>query len=199
MPRQSAVCPPLQGPQSTPHRQDNEGPGVSGSVHTVQGTQAQEARDDRRRAVHQGEDRPREPTAQEALTNVLGTYHQSQNKMRQVINIMQENHWLQGEHHQEIRQELQTLNTTMASIARLLGDMANIMRDYSSHKRAPSSSQCADQPSTSAAASGQEGLPQDPQATSTPSPAEGEPPHKQSLRPRQTPETLAKTKTTTRK
>ncbi|KAJ1084600.1 hypothetical protein NDU88_004746 [Pleurodeles waltl] len=149
--------------------------------------------------MHQGEDRPREPTVQEALTNVLGAYQQSQDNMGQVIDIMQKNQRLEEEHHQEIKKELQALNTTMVSIAGVLAEMANIMMEYTSHPQSPSTSKSTDQPSTSAAASGQEALPQDPQATSTPLPAEGEPPCKCSLQLKQTPETLAKTKTTTRK
>ncbi|KAJ1114154.1 hypothetical protein NDU88_002393 [Pleurodeles waltl] len=187
----SAVCPPVQGPQFTPHSQGNQGPGVRG--HTVQGTQAQGARDGRRTAVRQEEDRPREPTVQEALANVLEAYQQSQDKMGQILNIMQENQWLQEVHHQEIRKDLQALNTTMVSIAGVLADMANIMRDYTTHQRSPSISQSTEQPSTYSAASGQEALPEDPQATNTPPPAEGEPPRKRSLRPRQKPETFAKT------
>ncbi|KAJ1153846.1 hypothetical protein NDU88_006604 [Pleurodeles waltl] len=112
---------------------------------------------------------------------------------------MQENQRLHEEHQQEIKKELQALNTTMVSIARFLGDMAKTMREYTLHQQAPSTSQSTDQPSTSAEDSRQEALPQDPQATSIPPHAEGEPPRKRSLRPRQTPETLAKTKATSRK
>ncbi|KAJ1175521.1 hypothetical protein NDU88_000809 [Pleurodeles waltl] len=197
--RQSAVCPPVQGPQSTPHTQENQGPGVRGSGHTVQGTEAQGNVDTRRTTVQQGEDRPREPTLPEALTIALGAYQQSQNKMCQILTNMQENKQLQEEHHLEIREALQALNTTMVSIAVVLADMGNIMREWTAHQWALTTSQSTDQPSTSAAASGHEALPQDPQATSTPPPAEGEPPSKGSLRPRQKPETLAKTKTTARK
>ncbi|KAJ1140090.1 hypothetical protein NDU88_006450 [Pleurodeles waltl] len=170
-----------------------------GQWHTVQGTGAQGNRDTGRTAVHQGEDRPREPTLQEPLTNVLGAYQQSQDMMSQILNNMQENKRLQEERHQEIREHLQALNTTMNSIAGVLADMANIMREWTAQQRAPPTSQSIDQPSTYATVSGQEAPPQDPQATSTPPPAEGEPPHKRSLRTRQKPETLAKTKTTTRK
>ncbi|KAJ1103774.1 hypothetical protein NDU88_001195 [Pleurodeles waltl] len=144
-------------------------------------TQAKGARDGRRTAVRQGEDRPREPIAQKALTNVLGAYQQSQDKTDQELNIMQENQWLQGEHHHEIKQELQALKTTMVSISEVLGDMPNIMRDYTAHHRAPSTSQCTDQPSTSATASGQEDLQQGPQNTSTPPPEDDELPRKWSL------------------
>ncbi|KAJ1129367.1 hypothetical protein NDU88_007738 [Pleurodeles waltl] len=70
-----------------------------------------------RTAVHQGEDRPRDPTLQEALTNVLGAYQQSQDTMGQILNNMQENKQLQEKHHQEIREDLQALNTTIISIA----------------------------------------------------------------------------------
>ncbi|KAJ1101402.1 hypothetical protein NDU88_006470 [Pleurodeles waltl] len=76
--RQSAVCPPLQGTQATPQTQDDQGPRVSGSGHTVQGTDNREAG---RTAVRQGEDRPREPTLQEALTNILEAYQHSQEMM----------------------------------------------------------------------------------------------------------------------
>ncbi|KAJ1161482.1 hypothetical protein NDU88_001967 [Pleurodeles waltl] len=60
--RQSAVCPPLQGTQVNPPPQQQQGPGGSGSGHTVQGTEAQGNRGTGRAAVRQGGDRPREPT-----------------------------------------------------------------------------------------------------------------------------------------
>ncbi|KAJ1126843.1 hypothetical protein NDU88_005249, partial [Pleurodeles waltl] len=49
--RQSAVYPPLQGPQATPQTQDDQGLGVRGSGHTVQGTEAQDNREAGRNAV----------------------------------------------------------------------------------------------------------------------------------------------------
>ncbi|KAJ1205118.1 hypothetical protein NDU88_000553 [Pleurodeles waltl] len=49
--RQSAVCPPLQGTQVDPPPQQQQGPGGSGSGHTVQGTEAQEHRGTGRAAV----------------------------------------------------------------------------------------------------------------------------------------------------
>ncbi|KAJ1153700.1 hypothetical protein NDU88_006458 [Pleurodeles waltl] len=48
---QSAVCPPLQGTQDNPPPQQQQGPGGSGSGHTVQGTEAQEHRGTGRAAV----------------------------------------------------------------------------------------------------------------------------------------------------
>ncbi|KAJ1127568.1 hypothetical protein NDU88_005967 [Pleurodeles waltl] len=48
--------------------------GVSRSGHTFQGTEAQDNREAGRTAVRQGEDKPREPTLQEALTKILGAY-----------------------------------------------------------------------------------------------------------------------------
>ncbi|KAJ1083078.1 hypothetical protein NDU88_003238 [Pleurodeles waltl] len=162
MTRQSAECPPVQGPQSTPHTQDNQGPGVSGNGNTVQGTEAQGISDTVKTAVHQGEDRPGEPTFQEALTNVPGAYQRSQDKMVQSLTNMQENKQLQDVHHQEIREDLQARNTTMVSIAGVLVDRANIMSEWTAHQQAPTISQSTDQPTTSAAASEQEALPQDP-------------------------------------
>ncbi|KAJ1166468.1 hypothetical protein NDU88_006869 [Pleurodeles waltl] len=190
--RQSAVCPPLQGPQGTPCPQDNQGPGVSGSGHTVQGIEAQANRDTGRTAVRQGEDRPREPTLQEALDEILGAYQHSQDTMGQILDNVQENRRLQERQYQGIREDLQAINNTLISIAGVLADMANIMREAVSHQRAPATNQTSEQPSTSAAAGGQEAPPQDSQTTSTPTPVEGKPPHKGSLRSRQKPETIAK-------
>ncbi|KAJ1153216.1 hypothetical protein NDU88_005977 [Pleurodeles waltl] len=95
--RQSAVCPPLQGPQATPLTQDNQGPGVSGSGHMVQGTEAQYNRETGRTAVRQGEDRPSEPTLHEALSNIMGAYHHSQETMGTVLGKFQETQRLQEE------------------------------------------------------------------------------------------------------
>ncbi|KAJ1214114.1 hypothetical protein NDU88_001741 [Pleurodeles waltl] len=108
-----------------------------------------------------GEDRPRKLTLQEALTNVLGAYQQSQDTIGKILDNMHENKRLQEEHQQEIREDLQALNTTVISIAGVMADMANIMREWSAHQRAPTTRQSTDQPSTSAASSGQEAVPQD--------------------------------------
>ncbi|KAJ1149248.1 hypothetical protein NDU88_002063 [Pleurodeles waltl] len=98
--RQSALCPPVQGPKATPRPQDNQGPGVSGSGHTVQGTEAQAVRDTGRTAVSQGEDRSREPILQEALSEILGAYQHSQDTMGQILDNVQENRQLQeGPYH----------------------------------------------------------------------------------------------------
>ncbi|KAJ1171766.1 hypothetical protein NDU88_003624 [Pleurodeles waltl] len=91
--RQSAVCPPLQATQATPLTQDDQGPGGSG--HTVQGTEAQDNREAGRTAVQLGEDRPREPTLHEALSNIMGAYHHSQETMGTVLDKFQETQQLQ--------------------------------------------------------------------------------------------------------
>ncbi|KAJ1155731.1 hypothetical protein NDU88_008460 [Pleurodeles waltl] len=169
---QSAVCPPLQGPQGTPHTQDNQGPGVSGSGHTVQGTEAQDNRETERTAVRQGEDRPREPTLQEAFAEILGAYQHSQDMLGQILDSVPENRRLHEGQYQGIREDLQAIYTTLVSIAGVLADMANIMKEAASQQRAPATSQTSEQPSTSAATSGQEAPPQDQQATSTHPPAE---------------------------
>ncbi|KAJ1123530.1 hypothetical protein NDU88_001999 [Pleurodeles waltl] len=174
--RQSAVCPPLQGPQANPLTQDNQGPGVSGSRHTVQGTEAQDNREAGRTAVRQGEDRPRERTLHEALSNIMGEYHHSQEKMGTVLAKFQETQRLQEEHYLGIRKDLKSINTTLVTIAEVLADLVNTMRDTVGHKQAPDTGLDDEQPSTSASASGQEAPPQDQQATSTPPPAKGEPP-----------------------
>ncbi|KAJ1113718.1 hypothetical protein NDU88_001960 [Pleurodeles waltl] len=84
-----------KGPQGTPRTQDNQEPGVSGSGHTVQGTEAQDNRETGRSAVRQWEDRPREPTLQEALTKILGAYQYSQDMLGHDPDNVQENRRLQ--------------------------------------------------------------------------------------------------------
>ncbi|KAJ1186933.1 hypothetical protein NDU88_003713 [Pleurodeles waltl] len=182
------MCPPLQGPQATPQTQDNERPGVSGSGHTTQGTETQDNREAGTTAVRQGEDRPREPTLHEALAGILGAYHHSQEIMGQILGKLQETQRLQEGQYLGIREDLKDIHTTLVTIAGVLADMANTMREAVAHQRAPDTSHTDEQPSTSAGASGQEAPPQGQQATSTPPPAEGEPPRKLSLLSRQKPE-----------
>ncbi|KAJ1192698.1 hypothetical protein NDU88_002004 [Pleurodeles waltl] len=187
------MCPPLKGPQATSQTQDNQGPGVSGSGHTVQGTEAQDNREAGRTAVQQGEDRPREPTLQEALTNILGAYHHSQETMGQILDKVQETQRLQKGQYLGIREDLKDIHSTLVTIAGELADMANTMREAFEHHRAPDTSHT--DALHSAATSGQEAPPQDQQATSTPPPEEGEPPRKRFLRSRQKQENIAKTPT----
>ncbi|KAJ1119522.1 hypothetical protein NDU88_007707 [Pleurodeles waltl] len=169
-----------KGPQANRPTQDNLGPRVSGSGHTVRGTEAQDNREAGRTAVRQGEDRPREPTLHEALSNIMGAYHHSQETMGTVLAKFQETQRLQEEHYLGIRENLKSINTTLVTIAGVLADLANTMSDTVAHKQATDSSLDDVQPSTSAGASGQEAPPQEQQATSTPPPAEGEPPRKRS-------------------
>ncbi|KAJ1161030.1 hypothetical protein NDU88_001518 [Pleurodeles waltl] len=168
---------------------------VLGSVAVDTRFRGQANRETGRSAVHQEEDRPREPTLQEALLEILGAYQHSQDTMGQILDNVQEKRRLQERQYHRISEDLQAINNNLISIAGVLADMVNIMRVSVSHQRAPATSQSSEQPSTSAAASGQEAPPQDSQATSAPPPAEGEPPRKRSLRSRQKPETLAKTPT----
>ncbi|KAJ1190391.1 hypothetical protein NDU88_007129 [Pleurodeles waltl] len=168
----------VKGTQATPLTQDDQGPGVSGSGHTVQGTEAQDNRGDERTAVRQGEDRPREPTLHDALSNIMGAFHHSQETMGTVLAKFQETQLLQEEHYLVIREDLKSINTTLVTIARVLADLVNTRRDTVTHQRAPDTSLGDEQPSTSAGTSGQEAAPQEQHATSTPPLADGEPSHK---------------------
>ncbi|KAJ1149594.1 hypothetical protein NDU88_002401 [Pleurodeles waltl] len=190
--RQSAVCPSLQGTQANPPTHENQGPGGSGRGHTVQGTEAQDNRETGRTAVRQGEDRPREPTLHEALSNIMGAYHHSQETMATVLAKFQETQQLQEEHYLGIGEDLKSINTTLLTIAGVLADLVNTRRDTVVQQGAPDTSLDYEQPSTSAGASGQEAPPQEQQDTSTPPPADGEPPSKRSLRSRNKTENTAR-------
>ncbi|KAJ1163947.1 hypothetical protein NDU88_004394 [Pleurodeles waltl] len=173
--RQSAVCPPLQGTQGNPPPQQQQGPGGSGSGHTVQGTEAQEHRGTGRAAVRQGADRPREPTLHEALSSIMGAYHHSQETMATVLAKFQETQRLQDEQYLGFREELRTISSALGTIVGVMKDIQKTMRDTVALQGAPDTSMDDELPTSSAGASGQDAPPQD-HHTSTPPPAGGEPP-----------------------
>ncbi|KAJ1097196.1 hypothetical protein NDU88_002321 [Pleurodeles waltl] len=166
---QSAVCPPLKGTQANPPPQQQQGPGGSGSGHTVQGTEAQEHRGTGRAAVRQREDRPREPTLHEALSSIMGAYHHSQETMATVLDKLQETLRLQEEQYLGFREELRTIGSALGTIVGVLTDIQNTLRDTVALQGAPDTSHNDELPTTSAGASGQAAPPQD-YHTSTPSP-----------------------------
>ncbi|KAJ1143921.1 hypothetical protein NDU88_010223 [Pleurodeles waltl] len=149
----------------------------------VQGTEAQDNREAGRTAVRQGEDRPREPTLHKALSNIIEAYHHSQETMATILAKFQETQRLQEEHYLGIRKDLKSINNSLVTIVGVLQDLVNTRRDKVAQQGAPGTSLDDEQPSTSASASGQEAQSQE-HDTSTPPPADGEPPCKQSLRSR---------------
>ncbi|KAJ1188331.1 hypothetical protein NDU88_005092 [Pleurodeles waltl] len=182
--RQSAVCPPLQGTEGNPPPQQQQGPGGSGSGHTVQGTEAQGNRGTGREAVRQGGDMPREPTLHEALSSIMGAYHRSQETMATVLARFQEIQLLQEQQYMGFREELRNISTAMGTIVVALNELISTLRTTVAPQRAPDTSMDQEQATTSAGASGQEAPTEDQQATRTPPPAEGEPPRKRALRSR---------------
>ncbi|KAJ1166820.1 hypothetical protein NDU88_007216 [Pleurodeles waltl] len=135
-------------------------------------------------SVRQGGDRPREPTLHEALSSIMGAYHHSQETMATVLARFQEIQLLQEEQYLGFREELQTISSALGTIVGALNLLVTTLRDTLAPQRAPDTSMDQELPTTSAGASGQEAPPQDQQATSTPPPAEGEPPRKRALRSR---------------
>ncbi|KAJ1180998.1 hypothetical protein NDU88_006209 [Pleurodeles waltl] len=140
-----------------------------------------------------GGDRPREPTLHEALYNIMGAYHHSQETMAMVLAKFQETQRLQEEHYSGIREDLKSISTTLVTIAGVLADLLHTRRDTVAQQGAPDTSLDDELPSTSAGTSGHEALPQEQQDKSTPPPADGEPPRKRSLRSRNKTENIAKT------
>ncbi|KAJ1206919.1 hypothetical protein NDU88_002312 [Pleurodeles waltl] len=180
--RQAAVCSPLQGTQVNPPPQQQQG--HSGSGHTVQGTEAQGNRGTGRAAVPQGGDRPREPTLREALSSIMGAYHHSQETMATVLAKFQETQRMQEEQYLDFREELRAISSALGTIVGVLNLVVTTLRDTVAPQRAPDTSMDQELHTTSAGASGQEAPTQNQQATSTPPPAEGEPPRKRSQRSR---------------
>ncbi|KAJ1090421.1 hypothetical protein NDU88_003553 [Pleurodeles waltl] len=148
-----------------------------------QGTEAQGNRGTGRAAVRQGEDGPREHTLHEALSNIMGAYPHSQETMAMVLAKFQETQWLQEEHYLGFREELKSISSTLGTIVGVLKELVYTRRDTVAQQGAPDTSMDNELPTPSAGASGQEAPPQD-HHTSTPPPADGEPPRKRSLRSR---------------
>ncbi|KAJ1107306.1 hypothetical protein NDU88_004698 [Pleurodeles waltl] len=101
-------------------------------------------------AVRQGEDRPREPTFHEALSNIMGAYHHSQETMATVLAKSQETQRLQEEQYLGFREELKSINSTLCPIVGVLKELVNTRRDTVAQQGAPDTSLDEDLPTTSA-------------------------------------------------
>ncbi|KAJ1197194.1 hypothetical protein NDU88_001056 [Pleurodeles waltl] len=179
------TSPPHQrDPRQTHHPKNSRDQGAVAEAQENQGTG--------RSAVRQGEDRLREPTLYEALSNIMGVYHHSQETMATVLAKFQETLRLQQEQCLGFREELKSINTTLGTIIGVLKALVNTRRDTVAQQGAPDTSLDDELPTTSAGASGQEAPPQD-HNTRTPPPADREPPRKPSLRSRTKTENNAKT------
>ncbi|KAJ1172690.1 hypothetical protein NDU88_004534 [Pleurodeles waltl] len=142
--------------------------------------------------VRQGADRPREPTLHEALSSIMGAYHHSQETMATVLDKFQETQHMQDKLYLGFREELRTISSALGTIVGVLKDIQQTLRDTVALQGAPDTSQDDELPTISAGASGQDALPQD-LHTSTPTPADGQPPRKWSLRSRNRTEQDGKT------
>ncbi|KAJ1190371.1 hypothetical protein NDU88_007109 [Pleurodeles waltl] len=172
---QSAVCPPLQGTQADPTPQQQQGPGGSGSGHTVQGTEARGNRATGRAAVRQGgggqaqgTDSPRGPHHHHGSIPPLPGDDGDGTGQVQEIQAQQEERYMG--YREELRNIVLALNLIVTTL-----------RDHVAPQRAPVTSPDQEQPTTSAGASGQE-APTQRRATRTPPPAEDQPPRKRNLR-----------------
>ncbi|KAJ1191780.1 hypothetical protein NDU88_001095 [Pleurodeles waltl] len=112
--------------------------------------------------------------------------------MATVLDKFQETQRLQEQQYLGIREEPKSINTTLVAIVGVLKDLVNTRRDTVTQQGAPDTSLDYEQPTTSTGTSGQEASPQY-HDTSTPPPADGEPPRKRSLRSRTKTENNAKT------
>ncbi|KAJ1196030.1 hypothetical protein NDU88_005290 [Pleurodeles waltl] len=122
----------------------------------------------------------------------MGAYHHSQETMATVLVMFQETQRLQEEQYLGFREKFRSINSTLGTIVGVPKEVLNTRRDIVAQQGAPDTSMDDELPTTSAGTSGQDTPPQD-HHTSTPPPAEGEPPRKRSLRSRTKTENDAKT------
>ncbi|KAJ1217444.1 hypothetical protein NDU88_005038 [Pleurodeles waltl] len=115
----------------------------------------------------------------------MGAYHHSQEAMATVLAKSQETQRLQEKQYLGFREELRSINSTLGNIVGVLKEVLNTRRDIVAQQGAPDTSLDDELPTTSTGASDHH--------TSIPPPAEGEPPHKRSLRSRTKTENDAKT------
>ncbi|KAJ1116040.1 hypothetical protein NDU88_004259 [Pleurodeles waltl] len=110
---------------------------------------------------------PREPTLHEALYNIMGAYHHSQETMAMVLAKFQDTQRLQKEQYLGFREELKSINSTLGTIVGVLKELVNTRSDTVAQQGALDTSLDDELPTTSTGASGQEAPPQD-HDTSTP-------------------------------
>ncbi|KAJ1169710.1 hypothetical protein NDU88_001601 [Pleurodeles waltl] len=122
----------------------------------------------------------------------MGEYHHSQETMTTVLDKLQETLRLQDKLYLGFREELRTISSALGTSVGVLTDIQKTLRDTVALQGAPDTSQDDELPTTSAGARGQDAPPQD-QHTSTPSPADGQPPRKRALRSRNRTEQDGKT------
>ncbi|KAJ1164926.1 hypothetical protein NDU88_005358 [Pleurodeles waltl] len=122
----------------------------------------------------------------------MGAYHHFQETMATVLAKFQETQCMQEEQYLGFREELRTISSALGTIVGVLKDIQKTMRDTVALQGAPDTSLDDQLPTTSTGASGQDAPPQD-HHTSTPPPADGEPPRKWSLRSRNRTEQDGKT------
>ncbi|KAJ1215739.1 hypothetical protein NDU88_003347 [Pleurodeles waltl] len=101
-----------------------------------------------------------------------------------VLARFQEIQLLQEQQYMGFREELRNISTAMGTIVVALNELISTLRTTLAPQRAPDTSMDQELATTPAGTSGQEAPTEDQQATRTPPPAEGEPPHKQALRSR---------------
>ncbi|KAJ1207452.1 hypothetical protein NDU88_002843 [Pleurodeles waltl] len=112
--------------------------------------------------------------------------------MATILAKFQETQRMQDEQYLGFREELRTISSAQGTIVGVLKDIQMTMRDTVALQGAPDTSLDDELPTTSAGASGQDAPPQD-HHTSTPPPADGQPPRKRSLRSRNRTEQDGKT------
>ncbi|KAJ1203755.1 hypothetical protein NDU88_007536 [Pleurodeles waltl] len=112
--------------------------------------------------------------------------------METVLAKFQETQRMQEEQYLGFREELRTISSAFGTIVGVLKEILNTRRDTVALQGAPDTSMDDELPTTSAGTSGQEAPPQD-HHTSTPPPADREPPCKRSQRSRNKTEHDAKT------
>ncbi|KAJ1098779.1 hypothetical protein NDU88_003886 [Pleurodeles waltl] len=105
----------------------------------------------------------------------MGAYHHSQETMATVLAKFQETQRMQEEQYLGFMKELRTISSALGTIVGVLKEILNTRRDTVALQGAPGTCMDDELPTTSAGASGQEAPPQD-HHTSTPPPADGEPP-----------------------
>ncbi|KAJ1117889.1 hypothetical protein NDU88_006085 [Pleurodeles waltl] len=119
----------VQRPQSpTPNIQEGEGPSTSGTARPVQGTLAQGARASARVSVGQGGGHRMDAAAQDVISEVLVAYQHTQDRLAQIVSILEQSQRMHQEQHQHAIEQWKERNATMATI---VGALLQLVKNQS--------------------------------------------------------------------
>ncbi|KAJ1208176.1 hypothetical protein NDU88_003562 [Pleurodeles waltl] len=122
--------------------------------------------------------------AQDVISEALGAYQHTHDRLAQIISTLEHSLRMQQEHHQEAMEQWKQHNATMASMAGALLQVVQTQSETHPGQKAPTTAQETDRTMTPSAATFQELHPEETQGTTMSSPLGQQQAPKRTLRSR---------------